>query len=155
MDGYIADINLSFIDVPNKISVIVYFTGCDIKCYGCQNEILQDLYYGKKINSDDLAHIINKFEMPSYCVFSGGDPFFQYEFLFDVINKLNKKICIYTGNEFEHLQNNFNNILNNKNVKLIKCGKYDINNLSNDIENLVSKNQYFMKKNKFDIWKKI
>jgi len=104
MDAKIAKVCTSFIDVPNKIAVAIYFSGCSIRCRGCQNKVLWDKNFGRDVTLDSLLEEIKQNELAEYLVFLGGEPTDQIDFLIELCRSVkNLKKALYTGREFEIL----------------------------------------------------
>lgn len=86
----ISRIDISAVNNPGKISIDVYFAGCDIepKCIGCHNSNLWDKEQGSSYNSVDLimriTELINTLKtlLPSSKFISvcylGGEPLAEY-----------------------------------------------------------------------------
>jgi len=123
MNGYIARICTSFIDIPDKISVAIYFSGCSIRCKDCQNKELWDKESGELFSCQEVLDRIKNHSLADHIVFLGGEPTDQMDFLIDICFRIkkecNKPIAIYTGREFEILPEN---LLDN--LDLIICGPY-------------------------------
>ena len=126
MQGYIARICTSFIDVPGKTAIAIYFAGCSIRCKDCQNPELWDK---KNEQLTDLKNITDKIithPLAESVVFLGGEPTDQMEFLKKLCEKTkqlcNKEIVLYSGREFEDLPKSL--LLN---LDLIICGPYKSN----------------------------
>jgi anaerobic ribonucleoside-triphosphate reductase activating protein len=123
MQGRIKRICTSFIDVPHKIAVAVYFAGCSIRCSGCQNKELWDPMSGEKMSADDVFKKIQQHSLAEYVVFLGGEPTDQMDFLMHVcmrvMQELHLPIALYTGREFEILPPQLV-----ATVDLIVCGPY-------------------------------
>lgn len=95
------------------LRVVLWVSGCDHHCKGCQNPITWDPNDGKKFDSAARCEIFNELEKDyiSGLTISGGDPFFVSNvlevlalcrFVKDVF--LDKTIWIYTGYTWEFLQ---------------------------------------------------
>lgn len=123
MKGCIARICTSFIDVPDNISVSIYFAGCSIRCKGCQNPELWDKKAGGEKNIGEVLKKIKEHPLAEYVVFLGGEPTDQMDFLIKLCELIKKemqiKISLYTGREFEVLPKK---LLDN--LELIICGPY-------------------------------
>ncbi len=123
MKGHIRRICTSFIDVPDKIAVAIYFSGCTLRCNGCQNPELWDPLDKDECLVEDVLQKIKKHPLAEYVVFLGGEPTDQINFLTELCkqikNKVNILIAIYTGREFEVLPENLL-----ENLELIVCGPY-------------------------------
>lgn len=120
MEGaYIARICTSFIDVPDKIAVAIYFAGCSIRCKGCHNQVLWERSNGDLTSMDDVLNSIQKNELADSLVFLGGEPTDQVEFLTDLCKKVSKYKALYTGREFEDLPKDLID-----NLDMIVCGPY-------------------------------
>jgi len=123
MDGYVAKVFTTFIDVPDKISVAVYFSGCSIRCKECHNKELWDKKNGTLMSEDELLKKLEDNKLAEYVVFLGGEPTDQMDFLIRMTDRvkkdLKKSVALYTGREFEVLPQE---LLNN--LELIVCGPY-------------------------------
>ena len=120
MQGYISRICTSFIDVPDKIAIAVYFSGCSIHCKGCQNKELWDKKSGKLTKTSKVIEQIDKHPLAEYVVFIGGEPTDQMDFLINICKNIkNKKIAMYSGREFEVYPKELL-----ESMDLIICGPY-------------------------------
>ena len=107
--------NITHCDMLNGsgIRVVLWVSGCDHNCKGCQNPITWDVNNGIPFDEDAYQEIINDLEQ-DYCsgiTFSGGDPMHidNRECILIVcqdIKKLypNKTIWMYTGYTFEQIK---------------------------------------------------
>jgi anaerobic ribonucleoside-triphosphate reductase activating protein len=120
MHARVARVNTSFIDVPGKISLAIYFSGCSIRCKDCQNRELWDPKGGTKKSINELLKQINDHPLAEAVVFLGGEPTDQLNFLINLCEKIkNKEKVLYTGREFENLPASLL-----KNLDMIICGPY-------------------------------
>lgn len=123
MQGSIARICTSFIDVPGKIAVAIYFAGCTIRCSGCQNKALWEASSGTIISVDAIAEKVLQNPLADAVVFLGGEPTDQMDVLIAVCKKIiegeKKELILYTGREFEVLPEALLNMLT-----MIVCGQY-------------------------------
>lgn len=118
--GRIARICTSFIDVPGKIALAVYFAGCSLRCKDCQNKELWDKNGGKEFLLEKLLAKIEEHPLAESVVFLGGEPTDQSVFLEELCKKITtKEKVLYTGREFENLSQE---LLNN--IDMIICGPY-------------------------------
>lgn len=120
MHAYVARICTSFIDVPDKIAVAVYFAGCTLRCKDCQNKELWDKKNGEQRTVDYVLDKIDRHTLSDAVVFLGGEPTDQAEFLQKLCAKItNKQKVLYTGREFENLPAPLTD-----NLDMIICGPY-------------------------------
>jgi len=120
MYAQIARICTSFIDVPDTISVAIYFSGCSLRCKDCQNQELWDPKGGKQKTIDAVVEQITNHPLAQAVVFLGGEPTDQVEFLTKICQQITtKKKVLYTGREFEMLPQELLNHLD-----MIICGPY-------------------------------
>lgn len=123
MKGRISRICTSFIDVPGKISVAIYFAGCSLRCKNCQNSELWDPMSGKLMDIKTLINKIKKHPLAEYVVFLGGEPTDQMDFLIQLCDQIKQftqiAIALYSGREFEVLPEKLL-----KKLDLIVCGPY-------------------------------
>lgn len=120
MNAYIARICTSFIDVPNKIAVAIYFAGCSLRCKDCQNP---ELWYRKNGVLRSLKEVKEKIDshpLAESVVFLGGEPTDQVDFLTLLCQKIEtKERVLYTGREFEGLPSSLL-----ESLEMIICGPY-------------------------------
>lgn len=120
MRSFIARICTSFIDVPEKIAIAIYFSGCSIRCKDCQNKELWNRENGTPMETDIILEKINQHPLAESVVFLGGEPTDQIDSLSALCKKINgKERVLYTGREFEELPDHLKD-----NLDLIICGPY-------------------------------
>lgn len=107
-------------------SFTIWFSGCDMHCDDCQNEVLWDKRRGTNYSVDDVVNLIlcsSKRLNTKYVVLLGGEPLQQdRQELLSLCTALKSnglKIWLYTGYEFCHIPNG---ILDN--IHIVKCGRY-------------------------------
>jgi anaerobic ribonucleoside-triphosphate reductase activating protein len=107
MNGYIAKIFTSFIDVPDEIATSIYFSGCSVRCPGCHNKQYWERESGTEMTDDQIMKIIQDNPLTRYVAFLGGEPTDQLLFLLHMCKRIQletvKQIALYTGREFEVL----------------------------------------------------
>ena len=122
MNGYVARIFTSFIDVPDEIATAIYFSGCSIRCTDCHNKKYWDIKSGTKMSDDQIMETINN-PLTTYVAFLGGEPTDQLKFLLHLCGRIkketDKKIALYSGREFEELPKSLLEY-----PSLIVCGPY-------------------------------
>ncbi len=90
MQGYLARIVTSFIEIPGMICSSIYFTGCIFNCPNCQNPELQNMNNGEQMTVSEVVHNVEENTLAKWVCFLGGEPFYQPEFLFEICKKYNK-----------------------------------------------------------------
>ncbi|MCQ2485295.1 MAG: anaerobic ribonucleoside-triphosphate reductase activating protein [Clostridia bacterium] len=95
------------------LRVVLWVTGCEHACFGCQNKELQDDKEGIPFMKDDFNHLLAYVNKPYIdgVTLSGGDPFYtkHREGMLDLLKMLNeqmqpkKDIWCYTGYKYEDL----------------------------------------------------
>jgi anaerobic ribonucleoside-triphosphate reductase activating protein len=122
----VENIMVSFIDVPNHVSVTIFLNGCNMKCPHCHNP---NLHSYKPESSKDIMSIItmlNKYEelVDTVCIL-GGEPLMQdvveIAKLIKEIKKLKLNVCLYTAYNKEDVPLE---ILDN--IDMLKTGRYDM-----------------------------
>ena len=124
-------LSITWSDFPTKdnCAVIVYFTGCENGCPGCQNPELQNPDNGAKMEWYDLAEIIKDEAYRAHTnkvVLSGGDPFYQpgaelHNLICHLVAK-DYEVCVYTGVDIDEVRRKL------PFATYYKCGKYDEQN---------------------------
>lgn len=106
------DINVARVFFPVKTlgpgnRVGIWFSGCPFDCDGCISPELQMLNYGKKISVNRIIELILGIDKQiDGITISGGEPFFQSEGLYELLEKLNvyfEDIIVFTGFDYKDL----------------------------------------------------
>lgn len=95
----------SFVDGPG-IRFTIFTQGCPHHCEGCHNPETHDPDGGRLADTDKIYNKIKQYPLVKGVTFSGGDPFFQPEPLYDLAVKLKADgyhVMSYTGWTFEQL----------------------------------------------------
>jgi anaerobic ribonucleoside-triphosphate reductase activating protein len=102
---HISSIETSFLDYPNETTMIVFMSGCALRCPNCHNPALQSPSVGEDITLTGLEHELIKRPLCRSITFSGGDPLFQEEVLIKYCKELCKhvKIGVYTGKSIDEV----------------------------------------------------
>lgn len=107
----IAKINPCDIANGPGVRVSVFVSGCRRHCPGCHNEQAWDFGYGEPYTDATREYILALLE-PDYIegiTILGGEPFEEEnepevaELLWDVVNKTQKSVWVYTGYTLEEL----------------------------------------------------
>ncbi|MFH1253936.1 MAG: 4Fe-4S cluster-binding domain-containing protein [bacterium] len=118
-NAYIVKTCTSFIDIPNKIATAIYFSGCSIRCKGCQNAILWE----RDLNTlKSMTYVLSKIKenkLADSVVFLGGEPTDQMFFLIELCKNISRYKALYTGREFEVLPQELV-----ENIDMIVCGPF-------------------------------
>ena len=145
INAYIVKTCTSFIDIPNKIATAIYFSGCSIRCKGCQNAILWER---DPSTIKSMSHILAKIEenkLADSVVFLGGEPTDQMIFLIELCKNISRYKALYTGREFEDLPKELINNLN-----MIVCGPFRQDLFVKNRFPASTNQRYFKKED--DIW---
>jgi anaerobic ribonucleoside-triphosphate reductase activating protein len=95
------------------LRAIIWVSGCNHKCPGCQNPQTWDSNSGSPITTDDLNRLFNYLDKgyPSGVTFSGGDPLFPDNrstvlYLCKLLKEKypNKTIWMYTGYLYDEVK---------------------------------------------------
>jgi len=119
MDAYIAHIGTSFVDIPDRIAVAVFFAGCSIRCKGCQNKVLWEKSSGKVTSLEDVVSTIKQNPLADSVVFLGGEPTDQLPFLTELCKEISQFKMLYTGREIEDLPTELTD-----NLDMMVCGPF-------------------------------
>lgn len=107
-------------EVPNEISLALSISGCPMACKGCHSKFTWQKNYGQELTDATLVDLITKNKHISCILFYGGE--WQKNRLielFSICKNFNKKICLYTGLDYEKVSNDLIAKLN-----FIKTGRY-------------------------------
>lgn len=95
------------------VRVVLWVTGCEHNCPGCQNKEMQDAKEGEPFFKDDFLRLLGRIRKPYIdgITLSGGDPFYtkHREGMLDLLKMLSehmpysKDVWCYTGYKFEEL----------------------------------------------------
>lgn len=117
----------SFLDYPDNesLAVVLYMSGCNRNCSGCQNASLKEEVKYKDLDSliTELKNKCKNSRTNKLCL-QGGDPLFTgnlkvtKKILDELADELD--ICIYTGANIDEVRSS-----GIKGFKYIKCGKFD------------------------------
>ena len=95
------------------IRAVIFVSGCEHNCVGCQNEFMQDYNYGDSVSLDDIMKKIKKnIPIIKGVTFSGGEPFESTELLSKLaeeIRVLGLNIWCYSGYTYEEIINSGDN----------------------------------------------
>lgn len=103
MKGYISKIETLGTNDGPGIRVVIFMSGCPLRCLYCHNPEMFAMNAGKEYSSSELVEYILRYR--SYfgkdggVTFSGGEPLMQYDFLLEVCTLLKKEkihICLDT-----------------------------------------------------------
>lgn len=90
------------------VRLVVFTCGCPHHCKNCHNPKSWDIRNGVKISTEELAdYLVDRYsEGYNGITFSGGDPLFQSEALYELITLIREKvpdinIWCYTGYRYE------------------------------------------------------
>lgn len=101
----ISSIETSFLDYPKLTTMLVFMSGCSLRCPNCHNPALQDQNIGSEVTMEELKHELIKRPLCRSITFSGGDPLFQSETLISFCKELSRvaKIGVYTGKSLKEV----------------------------------------------------
>ena len=92
-----AGITDSIID-GNGISLVIWFSGCNIRCEKCHNPELQDSNYGYQESTEHIIQLIKDNELfYDSVVFLGGEPLLQADVVYEIAKNINITKWLYTG----------------------------------------------------------
>lgn len=119
----------------NRIGI--WFDGCNHKCKGCSNPELWEFKEKYKTDLSVVMNLINRivseYPIDGFTI-TGGDPFFQPASLFILVKELSKihdDILIYTGYDYEYIENKYGHIVEYSSV--IIDGLYIENRNNNSV----------------------
>jgi pyruvate formate lyase activating enzyme len=86
MKAFFANIlDLSTIDYPRKISTVIFFAGCNLRCRYCFNSKFLEFKDEFLKNTEDVKkHLVKNIPLIEAVIFSGGEPLLQEEALVNI-----------------------------------------------------------------------
>lgn len=126
----VVDITTTFNDVPH-LATTLWYSGCNLKCNGCQNTILDKPKEGfelKKIEKE----LKKRRKITDWIVHLGGNPLDSIDDLIaisTIAKELGFKQFLYSGYTYQEFQEMFDNNIHSKileNIDYIKTGRFDI-----------------------------
>ena len=89
-------------EVPGEISLALSISGCPLRCEGCHSTFTYSATYGKILTTSIIDKHLNRHIT---CILFYGGEWLPEELLplFQHCKKLNLKICLYSGSEFNEV----------------------------------------------------
>ncbi len=100
------EIQMDSIVDGDGVRSVIWFQGCDHKCFNCQNPETWDFDDGVEMDTEEMKKKIRELEYQQGVTFSGGDPLYQVEALIDLakcVHECNMDVWVYTGFTYEEL----------------------------------------------------
>lgn len=127
----VVDITTTFNDIPH-LATTLWYSGCNLKCDGCQNTILEQKKEGLSI-SHITKELTKRKKVTDWVVHLGGNPLDSIEDLIKISNiakELGFKQFLYSGYTYSEFLNMFDSnthsvLLNN--INYVKTGRFDVN----------------------------
>jgi anaerobic ribonucleoside-triphosphate reductase activating protein len=105
------------------IAYVVWFSGCNLKCYKCQNPDLQNHLYGYQETTENIIKQWQQnFILYDSMVYLGGEPMIQEDALYKIAKNVNTIKWLYTGFTSNQISNRILKIMD-----VIVCGPYNDN----------------------------
>ena len=92
-------LDISTIDIPGKVSMVIFTVGCNFRCNFCHNKHLLDVNIGKSYQVSEIVKLCKNNSLINSISISGGEPTLQEDIL-DVckgLKKLEKYLSIDTN----------------------------------------------------------
>lgn len=127
----VVDITTTFNDIPH-LSTTIWYSGCNLKCNGCQNTILEEKKDGLTV-SHITKELIKRKKVTDWLVHLGGNPLDSIQDLMKIsttAKEIGFKQFLYSGYTYFEFLNMFDSnthsvLLNN--INYIKTGRFDMN----------------------------
>lgn len=128
MEVYIAGVDPMSMVETDGISYNIYFSGCSIRCPGCQNQELWDTTEEQKTTVEQIFEdlIVNMEIIDCVCIL-GGEPTDQFGALTELlknIKDINVPVWLYTGKNPSEITDDEWDVLSEY-CAVIKVGPYD------------------------------
>lgn len=131
------------------LRTVLFVAGCNHRCIGCHNKVMQDFQYGDEV---PIVHILDRIKnnvpLIRGVTFSGGEPFEQAEDLSKLAGFVKNEgldIWCYTGYTYEYIINHLDkfkgwrNLLSN--IDVLIDGKFEEDKASDSLKYKGSSNQ--------------
>ncbi len=106
--------DITFSEVPDKVSLTLAFSGCPNRCEGCHSPWLRE-DVGDLFTYKLLYKLLNKYSEHVDCVtFLGGEEWLEFDWVTDSIKGEGLDICLYTSKT----------TITNKHIRYLKTGEY-------------------------------
>lgn len=137
------------------IRSVIWFQGCSHNCYMCHNPETHDFNGGFLTNIEEVKEQIRELEFQNGVTFSGGDPMFQPEALYELAkccHECGLNVWCYTGFTFEKLiemsklKPIYKEVLGE--IDVLVDGKFELEKKSFDVKFRGSTNQRIIDVNK-------
>ena len=115
----IPEIQMDSVVDGEGIRSVIWFQGCNHKCFNCQNPETWDFEGGTKVAIEDVKKQIRELEFQQGVTFSGGDPLYQLDAFIELakeVHNCNMDVWVYTGFTYEEIMK-----LAKKNSKFIEA----------------------------------
>ena len=102
----IPEIQMDSVVDGEGIRSVIWFQGCNHKCFNCQNPETWDFEGGTKVAIEDVKKQIRELEFQQGVTFSGGDPLYQLDAFIELakeVHNCNMDVWVYTGFTYEEL----------------------------------------------------
>ena len=100
------EIQMDSIVDGDGVRSVIWFQGCDHKCFNCQNPETWDFDAGIEMDTEEMKDKIRELQYQQGVTFSGGDPLYQVEAFIDLakcVHDCNMDVWVYTGFTYEEL----------------------------------------------------
>lgn len=114
-------IDITFQEVPNEVSLTISIPGCSLRCEGCHSSFLWNKNSGNKLTEEFFKEKIVQYQSLITCVCFLGGEWEENDLvnLLKIAKKYSLKTCLYTG-EYEASENL------KKHLTYLKIGPWDI-----------------------------
>ena len=92
------NINISYQEVPDEISLTFYVPGCSLNCNGCHSPFLHDSTLGHELSITKYTELLESYKGLVSCIlFMGGEWFDDLSEYLKLARDMGFKTCLYTG----------------------------------------------------------
>lgn len=97
--------DIVFQEIPDEISLAIYFTGCPLQCKGCHSPELWNPKNGSVFTSPVLKSLLQQYEGEISCLLFMGGEWNEKELISfaELAVSLKIKVALYTGRELHQL----------------------------------------------------
>ena len=95
------DINITYQEVPDEVSLTFYMCGCTLNCKGCHSPVLHNVDNGDELTTQLYIDTLIKYQgLATNVLFMGGEWFGKLPLYIEMASLNGYKVALYTGESY-------------------------------------------------------